>query len=223
MPLAENSDLIGPLTWLVINRALEQQVEWEKHGKTIPIALNMPPSMIRERNFPDQIAAKIDAYGVSGLALSIEITESGAMENATHILDILTRFRIKGIELAMDDFGTGYSSLVQLYRMPFSELKIDRSFVQDLESDQEAQTIVDVIINLAKRMHLKVCAEGIETKVQLDFLAHRQCGTGQGFYFSKPLPAADVLGFVNNRQPFYGDPSGSATLVSTPAKSNLQR
>ena len=116
----------------------------------------------------------------------------GAMADVAQTMSILTRFRIKNIQLSMDDFGTGFSSLVQLYRMPFGELKVDRSFVQELTSSEEAQTIVRMIVQLAHGLDLSVCAGGVESLEALDILAQMGCETVQGYVISKPVGPREI-------------------------------
>ncbi len=116
------------------------------------------------------------------------------------MMDVLTRLRLKGFKLSIDDFGTGYSSLVQLQRMPFSELKIDRSFVMQMMDNKSCKVIVEIVIDLARRLELKTVAEGVEGEAVLDALIGIGCDMAQGYYVSRPLAADDVSGFVRNHE-----------------------
>jgi EAL domain-containing protein (putative c-di-GMP-specific phosphodiesterase class I) len=130
--------------------------------------------------------------------ITLEITESAAMSAPAATIDNLTRFRLKDFNVSLDDFGTGYSSLVQLYRLPFNELKIDKSFVMDIGVNSEAEIIVDILALLGKKLGLKVCAEGIENGAMLRHVQKSGCDLGQGYLFSKPV-AADMIEVLARR------------------------
>ena len=200
LPMAQEAGLWSPLTHLMVKHACKQIREWESQGFEISVAVNIPPQMLTNLSLPDEIAAFTKEYGVANDRLVIEITESGVMEDPTVAMDILTRFRLKGFRLSVDDFGTGFSSLNHLYRMPFSELKIDRSFVMGMRRAAEARIIVQATTEMAHRLELTVCAEGVEDKEALDFLASIGCEKAQGYYISKPLPGHEVAGFLENRR-----------------------
>ena len=122
----------------------------------------------------------------------LELTETAAMTDPATTMDILTRLRVKNVGLAIDDFGTGYSSLSQLYRMPFSELKIDSSFVKDVCTSEEAKTMVDSMIYLAHKLRMQACAEGVESSDVLKFLDECGCDGAQGYFIGEPVPASDL-------------------------------
>jgi EAL domain-containing protein (putative c-di-GMP-specific phosphodiesterase class I) len=128
--------------------------------------------------------------------MTLELTETGAMREAVQMMDVLTRLRIKGFELSIDDFGTGYSSLVQLQKMPFSEIKIDRAFVMNMMQDESCAAIVDIVLHLARRLRLKSVAEGVEDGSALDNLINMGCDEAQGYYLSRPLSADRIAEFV---------------------------
>jgi EAL domain-containing protein (putative c-di-GMP-specific phosphodiesterase class I) len=119
------------------------------------------------------------------------------MADAAHIMEVLTRFRLKGFGLSLDDFGTGYSSLIQLYRMPFTELKVDRSFVSEMEASDEAFTIVRSIISLGHNLGMDICAEGVESLSTGNALSDLGCDYGQGYYYSRPQPADSLQETLN--------------------------
>lgn len=191
IPLAEKTGLIRPLTEFVLKTSLEQMRIWSEEGLAVSVAVNLSPHLINDLKLPDRIADLQKEYDLKDSSLSLEITESAVMADAARTMDILTRFRLKGIELSLDDFGTGYSSLVQLYRMPFSELKIDKSFVMEANESEEAATIVRSIANLGHNLGLKVCAEGVEDQETLDLLRSVGCENAQGYFMSRPLGASD--------------------------------
>ena len=201
IPLAETTGLIDSLTDYVLHAALKQIAQWRKHRSSVAVAVNLAPQLLSDLDLPDRLSDLLAEYGVDGSVLIVEVTESAAMTDAARTMDILTRLRLKGIELSMDDFGTGYSSLVELYRMPFSEMKIDKSFVIDVNRDKEAEVIVRSIVDLGHNLGLKVCAEGVETEEAMNFLRSIKCDLAQGYYISKPLPPSDAMALIDTWAP----------------------
>ena len=187
IPLAEETGLIESITDTVLERTIAQLSDWHSRNMPVSAAVNLSPFLLKDLELPNRVVDLLKKYRVDPSHLTLEITESGAMADVAQTMSILTRFRIKNIQLSMDDFGTGYSSLVQLYRMPFGELKVDRRFVQELTSSEEAQTIVRMIVQLAHGLDLSVCAEGVESLEALDILAQMGCETVQGYVISKPV------------------------------------
>ncbi|NJO13259.1 MAG: EAL domain-containing protein [Gammaproteobacteria bacterium] len=124
--------------------------------------------------------------------LTLEVTETAALEDPARTLDILTRLRVKNIGLSLDDFGTGYSSLTQLYQMPFNEIKIDKSLGMEIQSSREARAIVRSLVDLAHNLELKVCCEGVETLAALEFLQSVGCDFAQGYHIGRPMPAEQL-------------------------------
>lgn len=189
IPLAEATGLMMELTNYVIRAAVVQIRAWQERGLDMNVAVNISGSCISDRQFPDRLVDLLAKYGVENSKLTLEVTESSAMKDPTGSIDVLARLRLKGIQLSIDDFGTGYSSLGQLFRMPFSELKIDRSFVAEIIHNPEAKAIVTASINLAHNLNMSVCAEGVESQEILDFLEAEGCDTVQGYLISKPISA----------------------------------
>jgi EAL domain-containing protein (putative c-di-GMP-specific phosphodiesterase class I) len=196
IPLAEETGLIKLLTDVVLRSVIAQLQHWHRNGLALPVAVNLSPQLLTELAFPDLLAKQLQDARVDPSNLILEITESAAMADGPNTIDILTRFRLKNIRLSLDDFGTGYSSLVELYRMPFTEIKIDRSFVLDIVRSEEARIIVRSIVDLGKNLGLSVCAEGVETQAALDYLRSIGCHKAQGYLFAKPLPASGLMEFV---------------------------
>ncbi|MGQ0662498.1 MAG: GGDEF/EAL domain-containing response regulator [Pseudomonadota bacterium] len=194
--LAENSGLIASLTDQVLRAAISQACAWRDNGMTLAVSVNLSPFLLGDLRLPDRTAALAEAEGFPTSDIVLEITESGAMANAAASMDILTRFRLKGFGLSIDDFGTGYSSLVQLLRLPFNEMKIDKSFVMEIGMNEDAEKIVQSIAGLARGFRLKLCAEGIETTQALEFLRSLKCDTGQGYLIGKPMPADEFFDFA---------------------------
>ncbi len=197
IPLAETCALIGDLTDAVVAIAARQIAEWERVGLRTNIAVNVSARNLDSLDFPDTIESICASHGCTPSALTIELTESAA-QSVVHLLDTLTRLRIKQMGLSLDDFGTGYSSLVQLRQLPFTELKIDRSFVLEMIRSRDAHTIVKAIIDLGHNLGLKVVAEGVETAAALEELRLLGCDMAQGYFIAKPMPPADFLRWMDH-------------------------
>ena len=198
IPLAEESGLVGKLTDYVLEIALDSLSRWSEQGLDLTVAVNVAPQLLGDFDFPDRIARMLDAKGVDNGRLVLEITESAAMKDPKVTMHILARLRLKDIELAIDDFGIGFSSLKLLYEMPFSELKIDRSFIEDLEHNPEAGTIVNTIVQLAHNLGMAVCVEGVETPAAFDAVDALGCDKMQGFLISRAVNAASFERFVRS-------------------------
>ncbi|MDA0367068.1 MAG: EAL domain-containing response regulator [Proteobacteria bacterium] len=190
--IAEESGSILALTLEMIQRLIGDLKTWHEAGHLISAAVNLSPELLTDITLPVTINAILTEGGIPPSYLTLELTETGAMQDVPMSMDILTRFRLKGIQLSIDDFGTGYSSLIQLYRMPFSELKIDRSFVHSLPEDDEAAHIVRSIVDLAHNLGLSVCAEGVETQAAYDYLTRIGCDCAQGYFISPPVPPGEL-------------------------------
>lgn len=188
IPLAEESGIICDLTTMVLDMAIAQMGVFQKEGLMIPISVNISPTDLTDLTLPDRIASCLEDHNVDPSRLVLEVTEQAAMSDVRAATEILTRLRIKNISVSLDDFGAGFSSLIEIYRMPLSELKIDQALVSDLDADPGARTVMKAIAALAGELGLPLCVEGIETEKTAEFLTSIGCRTGQGFYFSKPLP-----------------------------------
>ena len=189
IPLAEQSGLMIPLTRCVIELALRQQALWQSLGCNLNVAINIPVAFIQAEGVVEEFDQLIQQSGASLANITLELTESVGVECLGYASAVLKTMRQRGCQLALDDFGTGYSSLTQLHRLPFSELKIDRSFVSLMDQDKDALSITLSIIDLSKRLGLKVVAEGIETASQYAQLVEAGCNVGQGYFISRPLTA----------------------------------
>ncbi|MFQ5993689.1 MAG: EAL domain-containing protein [Acidiferrobacterales bacterium] len=196
IPLAEETGLISGLTDYVVRVVAQQIAQWQLEGLSLSVAVNLAPQLLGRLELPDRISNVLKEHNVLGSSLVFEVTERAAMANTARTMDILTRFRLKDIGLSLDDFGTGYSSLVELCRMPFNELKIDKSLVIEIEKNKEAKLIVRSIIDLAHNLRLSVCAEGVESQEALNFLHKVGCDKVQGFYVSKPVTPTDLAPLI---------------------------
>ncbi len=191
--IAERANLLLPLTRAVAKQAFAQVSAWKEKGLEMSVAVNVAPQLLTNLELPDEIAELARENGVPTERVMLEITEVGVMEDTHLAMDILARFRLKGFHLSLDDFGTGFSSLAQLYRMPFSELKIDQSFVRDVSESDEARVIVRTMTEMAHNLNLSVCAEGVEDRETLEFLMTCGCDKAQGYLISKPVPGDALI------------------------------
>ncbi len=190
IPAAEETGLILPLGEWVLTEACRQIRRWRDAGHaSLSVAVNLSGRQFRQKGLAQRIRGILAESGLGADALELEITESSVMENPDRAAAILRELRAAGIDVATDDFGTGYSSLAYLKRFPIGKLKIDRSFVRDITTDKDDAAIVGAIIAMTENLGLRVVAEGVETAEQLAFLRAHGCGYGQGYYFSRPLPA----------------------------------
>lgn len=192
IPLAETHGLINRLTDYVLHAALSQSRQWDDQGLILSMAINLSPQLLNDLGFPDRVARQAHAIGADPRRIVFEITESAAMADPGTSMDVLTRLRVKNFGLSIDDFGTGFSSLKQLYLMPFSELKIDTSFVLDVCEHDDARIMVETMVLLAHKLQLTACAEGVETQEALDFLDQCECDRAQGYFIGRPMPGGDI-------------------------------
>ena len=192
IPIAEQSGLIRDLTRWVIDQTVQQQQIWQDAGLQIVVSVNVSAKDITSLTLPEQLADLLADKKLDPTRLVLEVTESALMGELVTSLDILTRLRLKGIGLSIDDFGTGYSSLLQLHRVPFTELKIDRSFVSNMGQDKEARAIVKTCIILGHELNMTVLAEGVETAEQLKILKELGCDAVQGYFCGRPVPPEKI-------------------------------
>ncbi len=192
VPLAEKHGLIEELTQWGLRTTLRQWLKWRGEGIDTCIAFNISALSLEQLDFPDLVERMCRALDVPTDRLVLELTES-ATQPLIKLMDTLTRFRIKGIGLAIDDFGTGYSSLMQLRQLPFTEVKIDRFFVNDAVNSKDSRLIVAAIVDLAHGLGLTVTAEGVETREQLQLLLELGCDVVQGYLISHPLEPDTLL------------------------------
>ncbi|MFQ6005365.1 MAG: EAL domain-containing protein [Woeseia sp.] len=197
--LAEEAGLISAVTDYVFRTVVEQMHVWHDGGMDVGIAVNVASELMSDPDFPDRLMVLFEEYRVDSSRLTIEVSEYTAMQAAEHDLDVLARLRLKGVQLSIDNFGTGHSSLSQLFRLPFSQLKIDRLFVMEISSDAEARAIVRASINLAHNLNMRVCATGVHSREIWDFLDAEGCDTAQGYFFSKPVSAASFEKLFHER------------------------
>lgn len=193
IPIAEDCGQILPIGEWVLRQALAQLQAWRAEGFSLAtMAVNLSAVQFRQPQLPELITRILDEAGVAPDSLELELTEGVAMDDPRAAIATMDQFHARGIRLSMDDFGTGYSSLSQLKRFPIYKLKIDQSFVRDLEDDANDRAIVSAIIRMAEALDMETIAEGVETAGQLAFLQEQGCKEAQGYYCSRPMPAAQL-------------------------------
>jgi len=201
IPLAEESGLILPLGEWVIRRACRQMQEWRENGHPpIKVSVNLSSRQFMQADLVDMVKRILDETGVDPALFELELTESMLMMDAQQSIEKLHGFRELGLTLSIDDFGTGYSSLAYLKKFPIQTLKIDRSFINDLGLDFDNDAIVKATIAMANSLNLKVIAEGVESRSQVDSLNGYDCREVQGFLFSKPLSSIDFLSYMKTQE-----------------------
>lgn len=201
IPIAEETGLITAIGNWVLSEACCQLHTWQKQGYVDPglfVSVNLSVKQFAQPNLLAQIDQALDYSQLNPQLLKLEITESAIMDNHKHVATILEDLRKRKIQISIDDFGTGYSSLSYLHSFPVDTLKVDKSFVQRLNSSSENIGLIPVIVSLAKTMNMAVIAEGIETVEQLSQLRELGCGFGQGYLFSKPLPAEQLVHLISS-------------------------
>ena len=191
IPLAERGGMIDALTQSVCRRAVTQLAAWRGQGFSLSIAINVSALTLRDVGLPDSIERLCRLQDIPCEEVTVELTETAAQHDV-HLLDTLTRFRIKGFCVALDDFGTGYSSLLQLRQLPFTELKIDRSFIHDVATAEDSRLIVKSVVDLSHALGLIAVAEGVEDEETLRVLVGLGCDQVQGFFIARPMPAKEV-------------------------------
>jgi EAL domain-containing protein (putative c-di-GMP-specific phosphodiesterase class I)/ActR/RegA family two-component response regulator len=220
IPVAEcDAKLIDELTVWVVETALEHYIRIAGLGTAIPICVNVSGMNLRSLDFPDRVAALVERFGVSPAALAFEVTETVAMRDPSETIDILTRLRLKGFTLALDDFGTGHSSLKALRQMPFTAIKIDKSFVIDMLTSHDSFVIVQSVIDLANNMGMKSVAEGVEDAEIARRLIELGVSSFQGYYFSRPIPVERLVEWLRSRR---GVSLTTVEHIAPPAPSRLE-
>ena len=197
IPLAEEIGLILPIGELVLREACSTAVKWvENLSEPFVVSVNVSSRQFQKCNMAEQIAEILEETGLDGKHLMLEITEGLLMGDDQQILSQLQEIRDMGVSLAIDDFGTGYSSLSYLKKYPITTLKIDRSFIQDIDIDSDDDALIKGILSMAKSLNVSVVAEGVETIRQAEFLIENDCLLIQGFHYSKPMPAIEFSEYL---------------------------
>lgn len=196
--LAEQSGLIKPITYFMIDTALRQNLEWAQMGIDVSVSINISMHNLQDADFPLQVGQMLSRLDISTDRIIFEVTESTIMSNPDYVLKVLDDLREVGVSFSIDDFGTGYSSLSQLKKLPVQELKIDKSFVMDIAEDKDDETIVISIIDMAHNLGLNVVAEGVENAEVCRLLIKFGCDMVQGYFVSSPVPAYEMTQMFQN-------------------------
>lgn len=194
--LAEQSGLIMEVTDFVFRAAMEQARVWFANGLYMELGVNLSAQFLGDLGFPDRLLTLIRENNLDPSMVTIELTETAAMQDPAVALDILARLRVKNINLCLDDFGTGQSSLTHLYRMPFSEVKLDIQFINDMRLREDARAMVEGLVYLAHKLKMRACAEGVEDADTLQMLEQMHCDKVQGHFIGAAVRAKDLEAIV---------------------------
>jgi diguanylate cyclase (GGDEF)-like protein len=205
LPLAEYTGLIEPLTKYVLDRAMRQCAEWHEAGLELTVAVNLSPRSLLDLNFPDYISRLLRKWNLAPSCLQLEITESSLLSDPTRVRGVLERLSDMRVNVSIDDFGTGSSSLAHLRDLPVGELKIDRSFIMNMEADESDAVIVRSTIDLGRNLGLKVVAEGVEDESTWRLVSELGCDLAQGFFRSRPMPPDQIPRFLDVLRPAWRD------------------
>lgn len=198
--IAEESGLIEKLTFAVFDDALGHLKKWKLGGITACCSINISPSILKNIDLPDQIADRVATASLSNEQIVLEITEGSLLEKDTGPMEVLARLRVKGFDLSVDDFGTGHSNIETLRNFPFTELKIDRSFISKMLDDSFAAESVRTSVELSKQLNLRMVAEGVETRRVRDAVQRMGIHQIQGFLYGKPMPGDELPRWLNEHQ-----------------------
>jgi EAL domain-containing protein (putative c-di-GMP-specific phosphodiesterase class I) len=189
LPIIENTELIGPLTWYVLDVAAAQCARWREQGLDLQVSVNLSARTITDPALPHRVRDALSRHGLPASALELELTESAVLGDHARAAQVLGHLRDIGVGLAVDDFGTGYASISYLTTLPLDVLKIDQSFVLRLTTDSTAAAVVGFTLDLARHLDLHVVAEGIEDAATLTELVRLGCDLAQGYHIARPMPA----------------------------------
>ena len=219
IPLAEQMGLMIPLTLWVLEEALDRCSDWHRHGKPLGVAVNISMATVEDPQFSDLVAALLRRHDLPARYLTFELTESMLMARPLETSRVLTALRALGVSISMDDFGTGFSSLSYLSQLPIQEIKIDRSFIRKLATEED-QALVAFMLGLAGALGRGVVVEGVETQAQWDWLVGLGCDAVQGYHVGKPMPADAVVPWLRAGVGRIPEPSGAADQSMSPTAGN---
>jgi EAL domain-containing protein (putative c-di-GMP-specific phosphodiesterase class I) len=200
VPLVEQTSLIRGLTMEVLDQALRQSRTWHDDGVDVRMAVNLSPRTLQDPVFPEELERLLYRWDVAPAQLDLEITESTVMSNPKRAMDALNQLRALGVGLVLDDFGTGYSSLTFLRGLPVDQIKIDRSFVENMATSSTDSVIVRALIDLAHNLGLHVVAEGVENELVASSLTELGCDAAQGFYLSTPRSGRELTEWLSEQR-----------------------
>lgn len=196
--IIEENNLIYDFTLMVFKKSVAQLAEWKQQGLDLKVAINLSMDNLDRTDLPETFEAILQKTNISSNQIILELTESKLGKNIALSLDILTRLRLKGFELSIDDFGTGFSTMETLRNLPFTELKIDQTFVRNAFEDPSSRAIIESSIQLAKTLNLNLVAEGVETQGEWDLITTLGCDCVQGFFVARPMPRAEFANWASH-------------------------
>jgi EAL domain-containing protein (putative c-di-GMP-specific phosphodiesterase class I) len=199
IPIAEETGLIVPLGEWVMREACKQIVQWNKYNPPAFISVNLSAKQLGQADLLKQVKSILQETGLPASYLKLEITESSIIKDPKLALETMQQLKALGVNISLDDFGTGHSSLSYLHTLPLSTIKIDRSFISRLGSDQSSLAIVRAVTELAKHMNLDVVSEGVELQEQAEYLKSLECPYAQGYLFAKPMTLEDMQNVQGNQ------------------------
>jgi EAL domain-containing protein (putative c-di-GMP-specific phosphodiesterase class I) len=217
IPFAEHTGYIKLLTRWVLREAVRQCGQWLREGLTLQVSVNISARDLMNRELPEHVAELLAEYEVTPGLLCLEITESGFMEDPGHAQKVLDRLAELGVKLSIDDYGTGYSSLSYIMKLPVQELKIDRSFISRMATDEEISTIVRSTIDLGHNLGLQVVAEGVEDLEVWNMLRTLGCDDAQGYFMSRPLDSRALATWIQANAGKFSSPGAAAAPVAVKA------
>jgi EAL domain-containing protein (putative c-di-GMP-specific phosphodiesterase class I) len=196
LPLVRRHGLMGRVNDFVLSGALDEAMRWRSAGADLPVGVNLSAPAIADLSLPDRISRELRSRGLTATAVTVEVTEDVIVSNSDSARIVLNQLRESGTRVSIDDFGSGYSALSYLRDLPVDEVKLDRSFISSILFDGRAAAVVSAVVELAHSLGLTAVAEGVENAATADRLRELGCDVGQGFYFSAPLTADDMLDAV---------------------------
>ncbi|MEO6122525.1 MAG: EAL domain-containing protein [Ilumatobacteraceae bacterium] len=222
LPVIENTELIGPLTWHVLDLALRHCAAWRRNGVHLNIAVNLSANTVTDPNLIEKVRSALDRHELPPEYLELEITESAVLDDGPRASEALHLLRALGVRLAVDDFGTGYASINHLMSLPLDSLKIDRTYIDGLFTDARSAAIVKFTLDLARHLGLTVVAEGVEDERTLAELLRLGCNHAQGYLIARPMPADELLGWIHRwyaatateTHPTMGDTIGEGSVLT---------
>jgi EAL domain-containing protein (putative c-di-GMP-specific phosphodiesterase class I) len=197
IPALEANRRIDELTWIMLDKAAAACHNWRAGGLDITVAVNLSLGSLTQVGLADRITERVIAQDLAPKYMTLEVTETVAMADIARALENITRLRLRGFGLSIDDYGTGYSSLQQLSRIPFTELKIDQSFVLRAIERDSCRVIVESSLEIARKLGLQAVAEGVETRAGWEMLKAMGCDAAQGYFVARPMPAAQIAGWAS--------------------------
>jgi len=198
LPMAEENDLMPLLTERIVSAAIEDLRAWREFRLEPKVSINLCSATVNDVTFPDRMAEILEGAGLAPSKMVFEVTERQLTSNNAHASEVLARLRIMGFGVSIDDFGTGYSNIERLREFPFTELKIDQSFVRDAQHDRFADASVEASVILGKQLQLSIVAEGVETSEQLEYVIEKGVDEVQGYYFARPMAVGDFAAWVRS-------------------------